>query len=189
MNTSLAGLGHLLGATAPPPPMPLPPDALDDACWGEDDAQASRVPLLPPPASAAPASNPFARWPGDGKAMPQRVSSMFARAAADAVGKENGKAAAETQPAAPPAPAMPAVPRGPLGRMWSGALSAGAAWIPDEPVLPRAQSQPLPRPPPPKQPVAPAGIARFFAPAGGAATQPKRPAAAPAAAATKRRKS
>jgi exonuclease-1 len=187
MNTSLAGMGHLLGATAPPPPMPLPPDALDEACWGEDDAPASRAPLLPPPASAAPASNPFARRPGDGKAMPQRVSSMFARAAADAVGKENGKAAAEPQPAPPPPPAMPAVPRGPLGRMWSGALSAGAAWIPDDPPPPSApSSQPLPRPPAPKQPKAPAGIARFFAPAGGAATQPKRPAAAPAAAAPKR---
>ena len=191
MNTSLAGMGHLLGAVVPPPPMPLPMPAAESVqVWGaDDDVLVSPAPPAPPPARAA---NPFVRQPGDGKPMPQRVSSMFARAAADAVGKENGKAAAQP----PPPPAMPAVPRGPLGRMCSGALSNGMAWIPDADEQagpsrppPQQQQQPKPKPAAPKQPAAAGGIARFFAPAAaGAAPAAKRPAAGAAAPTPKRRK-
>ena len=192
MNTSLSGMGHLFGAMVPPPPMPAPVSTAETAeVWGADDdvVAVSHAPLAPPPARAA---NPFVRQPGDGKPMPQRVSSMFARAAADAVGKENGKAAAPL----PPPPAMPAVPRGPLGRMWSGALSNGMAWIPDaeEPAGPsrpsqQPQPQPQPKPAAPKQPATAGGIARFFSPAGTGATQAtKRPGTAAAAPAPKRHK-
>ena len=188
MNTSLSGMGHLFGAVAPPPPpMPVPMPAETAEVWEVDDDVAAvlHAPLAPPPARAA---NPFMRPQGDGKPMPQRVSSMFARAAADAVGKENGKAAAPP----PPPPAMPAVPRGPLGRMWSGALSNGMAWIPDaeEQAGPsRPSQQPQPKPSAPKQAATAGGIARFFSPAGtGATPAAKRPGTTVAAPAPKRHK-
>ncbi len=156
INANVSGLGHLLREQCAP--------TEDVAAAGEEQQALCELPLAAA-AAAKQSSNPFARGAGHA-----RVSQLFARAAA---APSEAAPAAAAAAAPPPAPPKVAGASSVLGRMWTGALSAGAAWL-ESPskahAKPAAARLPAPAPKPPaaaaKPPKPPAGakasIARFF---------------------------
>jgi hypothetical protein len=129
------------------------------------------------------------------------VSALFARTeSGSGGGGSGGGVPAKDKENAAAALVVPMPHRSALGRMWAGALNAGAAWIADEaaaPSAPRVGTPGAGAPTPAAQPPRPRvmqrtpqqdGIARFFTPAGGAPPGGKRASSGAGAAPAKRKK-